>query len=84
MFRGCKRKFVVTTDSKHHLTIAPDLVQRNFTPRAPDQVWTGDITYRHRRRVTFYNHRRLHSTLGYGSLIQFEKSWDEAQHVKAA
>ena len=42
---GCKRKFVVTTDSKHHLPIAPDLVQRNFTPTAPNQIWTGDITY---------------------------------------
>jgi transposase InsO family protein len=41
----CKRKFVVTTDSKHHLPIAPDLVQRNSTPTAPNQVWTGDITY---------------------------------------
>ena len=41
----CERKFVVTTDSKHHLPIAPDLVQRNFTPTAPNQVWTGDITY---------------------------------------
>ena len=41
----CKRKFVVTTDSKHHLPIAPDLVQRNFTPTAPNQIWTGDITY---------------------------------------
>lgn len=42
---GCKRKFVVTTDSKHHLPIAPDLEQRNFTPTAANQVWTGDITY---------------------------------------
>ena len=41
----CKRKFVVTSDSKHHLPIAPDLVQRKFTPTAPNQVWTGDITY---------------------------------------
>ena len=41
----CKRKFVVTTDSKHHLPIAPDLGQRNFTPTAPNQIWTGDITY---------------------------------------
>jgi transposase InsO family protein len=41
----CKRKFVVTTDSKHHLPIAPDLVQRNFSPTAPNQIWTGDITY---------------------------------------
>lgn len=41
----CKRKFVVTTDSKHQLPIAPDLLQRNFTRTAPNQVWTGDITY---------------------------------------
>lgn len=41
----CKRKFVVTTDSKHHLPIAPDLIQRNFTPTAPNQIWTGDITF---------------------------------------
>ena len=41
----CKRKFVVTTDSKHGLPIAPDLLQRNFSPAAPNRVWTGDITY---------------------------------------
>jgi putative transposase len=40
-----KRKFVVTTDSKHNLPIAPNLLQRNFTTTAPNQVWTGDITY---------------------------------------
>ena len=27
------------------MPIAPDVVQRNFTPAAPNQVWTGDITY---------------------------------------
>ncbi len=40
-----KRKFVATTDSKHSLPIAPNLLNRNFTPEAPDQVWTSDITY---------------------------------------
>jgi len=40
-----KRKFVVTTDSRHHLPVAPDLVQRRFNPDAPNQIWTGDITY---------------------------------------
>jgi putative transposase len=40
-----KRKFVVTTDSKHNLPVAPDLVQRKFNPRQPDQLWSGDITY---------------------------------------
>ena len=40
-----KRKFVVTTDSKHSLPVAPDLVQRRFTPQAPNQLLCGDITY---------------------------------------
>lgn len=40
-----KRKFVVTTDSAHHLPIAPDLVQRRFNPTAPNRIWSGDITY---------------------------------------
>jgi transposase InsO family protein len=25
--------------------VAPDLLQRNFAPAAPHQVWTGDIIY---------------------------------------
>lgn len=40
-----KKRFVVTTDSKHHLPVAPDLVQRQFNPPAPNLVWAGDITY---------------------------------------
>jgi transposase InsO family protein len=30
-----KHKFVATTDSKHHLPIAPELVQRHFNPNFP-------------------------------------------------
>lgn len=40
-----KRRFKVTTDSKHNLPIAPNLLDRNFTPDAPNQAWTSDITY---------------------------------------
>ena len=40
-----KRKFKVTTDSKHKLPIAPNLLDRDFVPAAPNQVWTSDITY---------------------------------------
>ena len=40
-----KKKFVVTTDSKHDLPIAPNLLARNFTPATPNLVWTSDITY---------------------------------------
>ena len=34
--------------------------------------------------LTFYNHWRLRSTLGYASPMRFEKSWDAAQLFKAA
>lgn len=165
-----KRKFVVTTGSKHNLPIAPNLLNRNFQPDAPDCVWTSDNTYiqtdaawlflavvldLYSRRVvgwsmqphmqaglvtnalrmawfrrrpelgliphsdrgsrycshafqdtlaeygmrletrrqamdevidwlTYYNHRRLHSTLDYISPMQFEKNWFAAQLKMAA
>lgn len=39
------RRFRRTTDSKHGLGFAPDLVQRNFEPSEPNRVWASDITY---------------------------------------
>jgi putative transposase len=40
-----KRRFRVTTDSRHGLPIAPNLLNRNFTVAAPNRVWAGDMTY---------------------------------------
>jgi transposase InsO family protein len=40
-----KRKFKATTDSNHSLPVAPNLLERNFSPTAPNTVWTSDITY---------------------------------------
>jgi len=40
-----KRRFKATTDSKHSLPVAPNLLARDFTPEAPNQVWTADLTY---------------------------------------
>lgn len=40
-----KRRYKITTDSKHGLPVAANLLERNFTPAAPNQVWTSDITY---------------------------------------
>jgi transposase InsO family protein len=43
--RGKRRFRLMTTDSRHSLPIAPNLLNRNFTAAAPNQAWTGDITY---------------------------------------
>jgi putative transposase len=40
-----KRRFQHTTDSKHTLPVAPNLVARNFSSDGPNKVWVGDITY---------------------------------------
>jgi putative transposase len=40
-----KRRYKATTDSKHDLPVAPNLLDRNFSPACPDQAWTADITY---------------------------------------
>lgn len=40
-----KRRYKATTDSKHNLPVADNLLDKNFTPSAPNQVWTSDTTY---------------------------------------
>lgn len=40
-----KRRYKATTDSKHRLPVAPNLLNRNFAPPAPNQSWSADITY---------------------------------------
>lgn len=40
-----KRKYKVTTDSHHRLPVAENVLNRQFQPSAPNQVWGTDITY---------------------------------------
>lgn len=40
-----RRKFRVTTDSKHSHPVATNLLERNFSPEKPNAVWGADITY---------------------------------------
>jgi transposase InsO family protein len=40
-----KKKFKNTTDSKHNLPIAPNLLNREFEASIPDTKYVGDITY---------------------------------------
>ena len=39
-----QRRTKVTTDAKHSLPVAANRLDRNFTPAAPNKVWTSDIT----------------------------------------
>ena len=40
-----KRRFKVTTDSRHTLPVADNLLQQDFQATAPGRVWVSDITY---------------------------------------
>ena len=42
-----KRRFRRTTDSNHKDPIAPNVLKRNFEPKAPNQSWATDVTYVH-------------------------------------
>ena len=39
------KRFRVTTDSNHPLTVAPNTLNRQFNPTKPNQIWTTDISY---------------------------------------
>jgi len=40
-----KRKFKATTDSRHNLPVAENLLNRQFRVDGPNKVWVSDITY---------------------------------------
>jgi transposase InsO family protein len=39
------RKYKATTNSKHSLPVAPNLLQQDFSADRPNQKWVSDITY---------------------------------------
>lgn len=39
------KKYKATTNSKHTLPVAPNLLEQNFHAEAPNQKWVSDITY---------------------------------------
>jgi putative transposase len=49
-----RRKYRVTTDSRHNLPVAPNLLEREFTAQSPDRVWVSDITYLNTRSGWLY------------------------------
>jgi transposase InsO family protein len=40
-----KRRFQVTTNSKHAFPVAPNLLDRQFSAPGPNRVWLVDMTY---------------------------------------
>ena len=40
-----KKKFTATTNSKHNLPVAENLLNQNFAAEKPNSVWISDITY---------------------------------------
>jgi transposase InsO family protein len=40
-----KRRFKVTTDSKHNFRVEPNLLNRDFSTGLPNRTWLSDITY---------------------------------------
>lgn len=40
-----RRRFVVTTDSRHDRAVAPNALDRKFQQETSDSVWCADITY---------------------------------------
>jgi putative transposase len=39
------RRFVATTDARHGLAVAGNVLDRRFAPGETDRAWAGDITY---------------------------------------
>ena len=49
-----KRKFKVTTASKHKFPIAPNLLNQSFLSNEQNRIWASDITYIHTREGWLY------------------------------
>lgn len=49
-----KRKFIHTTDSKHALPVAENVLDRKFDVAAPNRAWVSDITYVRTRQGWLY------------------------------
>jgi transposase InsO family protein len=49
-----KRKYRVTTDSRHRQFISPNLLNQNFRAESPNRIWTSGLTYLYTREGWLY------------------------------
>src|SRR5690606_2898454 len=49
-----RRKFVITTDSKHSQPVADNLLNRQFDVSRPNKVWAADLTHLRTRQGWLY------------------------------
>ncbi len=49
-----RKKFVVTTDSKHNYPIVPNVLDRKFRATRPGEIWVSDLTYVRTKRGWLY------------------------------
>ena len=54
IYAKTKKKFKITTHSKHKRPIAENLIKMDFTASGPNKVWTSDITYIRTREGWLY------------------------------
>lgn len=45
LHRKVKKRYKITTDSKHNLFTSHNILNRKFTINSPSKVWVSDITY---------------------------------------
>src|SRR3712207_8877659 len=67
-----------TTDSRHDLPVAPNLLARNFAADRPDQVWLADVSYIPDRKSTRLN--SSHANISYAVFCLKKKNQPHATH----
>lgn len=71
------RKFMATTDSKHGLSVHPNLLQQQFNVEKPNQVWVSDMTY-------IYTHEGwLYLSVVLDLFARKVVGWETTDHMRA-
>ena len=45
IYSKTKRRYKITTDSKHNYPISPNILKQDFRTESPNRKWVSDITY---------------------------------------